>query len=649
MTSKVLELELPALRTVPRSSEDTKTMPSPCNTALILRSYFILLYLATFSMIAQFWSLSGVDSGLAWLFTVAASAGYAALYILPAIVLTALPARLLPVRINANRWRHRLLCGLALLTGSLTLLAIYADYRLFELYQYHFNGFVWNLLTTPGGIAALGATEATEQTIALHVALFFLGNGLALTILHHPTLRRWAPSRSRVVYALLILLTTLAFTEIFYAYSTHTGQEDYLEAADVIPFHLHSRATSAFKVLGIPHTAQKQLRLAGGHVNYPGDALAAAPGGKRPNILMLVGESFRWDLLSPEITPNLWKFSERSLRFENHYSGGNRTRMGLFSMFYGLYAPYWYSFEKQRVTPALMNFIRQNDYQLALHTSQSFDYPELRHTVFSGVPEIFMQELKTGDPWRRDIQNIDDLMSKLDRRDQKKPFYGFMFFESTHAPYSFPEAHPLRADYVREMNYVKLNLKENIDGIHARYINAAHHIDAQFGRLLKHLEKQGMLDNTVILFSGDHGEEFMEKGHWGHGHGNTFPEEQIRVPLVLWMPGQKPQVITHRTSHLQIAPTLLEYLGVTEPSRNYSSADSLFKPMDRFVVGEYDHMGIIDDQYKISFPFTGSDFFRYTVLDAQDRPVNRQLKQQVLAERRDAIDEIVRESARFLH
>ena len=184
-------------------------------------------------------------------------------------------------------------------------------------------------------------------------------------------------------------------------------------------------------------------------------------------------------------------------------------------MFYGIYAPYWYSFERQRIAPALMEFVRAKNYQLALHTSQSFDYPELRHTLFTGIPEQNLQELKSGVPWKRDSQNITDIIGKLEQRDRQRPFFGFMFFESTHAPYTFPEETALLGDYQKDLNYINMNLQENVKQIHARYVNAAHHIDREVGRLIDYLERSGMLGNTIVLFTGDHGEEFMEKGSLG--------------------------------------------------------------------------------------------------------------------------------------
>lgn len=619
---------------------------SPRPVQDVLRSYFVLLYLAVFGMMALLWPFGSADTLPVRLFMVAATAGYAALYTLAPLALTTLAGWLL--RPNAGAaWRRRATYGIAYLLGTLTLLCLYADYRIYTLYEYHLNGFVWNLLTTSGGVAALGATVSTELTIALQVGLFCVGVALVLWLLVRH--QQGSPvSRRALATGGVLLMLVLAFEEVGYAYSTHTGQEPYLQAAEVVPFHLHTAASSTFKRLGIERTALTEPRIAHGEVAYPGQDLAARPLDHYPNIIMLVAESFRWDLLDPEITPNLWRFSERALRFEHHYSGGNRTRMGLFSMFYGLYSPYWYGFERQRVAPALMNFIRGKDYQLALHTSQSFDYPELRHTVFTGIDEQYMQELQQGEPWRRDIQNISDIIGKLDRRDPQRPFYGFMFFESTHAPYTFPDEAVIRPDFEPDLNYVKMNLQDNIDRIHNRYINAAHHVDHEVGRLLDALEQRGMLDDTIVMFTGDHGEEFMEKGHWGHGHNKSFPEEQIRVPLVLWLPGHEHEVIRHRTSHVQISPTLLARLGVTQDPRSFSSATDLFTPLPYFVAGDYNYMAVFDDDYKVTFPFTGGDFFRYIVHDSNDQMLKRDERQTVVAHYQGPIDEVVRESQRFV-
>jgi len=295
-----------------------------------------------------------------------------------------------------------------------------------------------------------------------------------------------------------------------------------------------------------------------------------------------------------------------------------------------------------------MGFIREKDYQLALHTSQSFDYPELRNTTFAGISEDFMEEIKSGEPWQRDTQNITDIIEKMEHFDKHKPSYTFMFFESTHAPYTFPEEAVIRPSYLKEMNYVNLDLLNNTDGIHNRYINAAHHIDSEVGRLLDYLKQNDMMDNTIVLFTGDHGEEFMEKGHWGHGHNDTFPEEQVHVPLVLWIPREKPQQIDRRTSHIQIPQTLLARLGVTTAPEEYSLAGDLFSPLPYITMGNYNYLSIFDDQFKVTFPFTASDYFHYSFFDGDDNRVRREQQSLVMSAMKPDIDAVLEESARFI-
>ena len=111
-----------------------------------------------------------------------------------------------------------------------------------------------------------------------------------------------------------------------------------------------------------------------------------------------MAESLRADMLDPEIRPSTWNFAHQAHRFNQHYSGGNGTRMGLFSAFYGIYGPYWFPFLEARRSPVIMDVLQQQGYQLDLHTSAKFSYPEFDKTIFAGVPDRFMHEVgyKTG-------------------------------------------------------------------------------------------------------------------------------------------------------------------------------------------------------------------------------------------------------------
>jgi len=297
-----------------------------------------------------------------------------------------------------------------------------------------------------------------------------------------------------------------------------------------------------------------------------------------------------------------------------------------------------------------MATIANNNYQMAIHTSQSFNYPELRDTVFTQIPEANLQELQTGPSWERDRQNISDINKFIQARKPGQPFFSFMFFEATHAPYNFPDSAIIREDFVHEVNYLDMNnLVGDIDQLHNRYINAAHHVDAEVGRVLQLLEDENLLDETIVLFTGDHGEEFMEHGHWGHGHNKVFPEEQIRVPLVLWIPGVEPRQIDYPTSHAQIPATLLPYLGVTSSPREYSSAEGLFVgPQPYEVIGNYNYLSVVDVESKITFPYTSDDYFHYVITDGKDSLLTVPQQQKLLAKNRLRLREVEAECNRFI-
>ncbi|NJC87694.1 MAG: DUF3413 domain-containing protein [Desulfuromonas sp.] len=618
----------------------------------ILTAYFLLVYLVILGIAGSFMKILEGAGMYAKGFAAIAVLAYALLYLLPALVLTASLYLALSARTGPATWKTLCVCASACLSGTGTVLFLAADRYLFSLYGYHFNASVWNLIISPGGSDSLGSTFETKLWLFAAVSLLFAANSGVLWLLcTRQGWHRFSCSPKRYLFGAVIVLALAFFAEEGgYAYALFTHDEQTLKAASIIPLHLNTTATTLFKRFGVQRPPmQERIRIAQGKISYPAQPLSTKPLAKYPNIVWLTAESFRWDLFNPEITPNLWKFSRRAVTFNRHYSGGDRTRMGMFSMFYGLYAPYWYGFQEQKIRPQLMQQVVDHNYQLAINTSQSFSYPELKDTLFTGIPAANLQELQDGPAWERDHRNISDISRFIQTRDTRRPFFTFMFFESTHAPYTFPDAAVIRPDYLPEVNYLQMGkITGDIRPLHDRYINAAHHVDAEVGRLFDLLDKEHLLDDTIVLFTGDHGEEFMENGHWGHGHNEVFPEQQIRVPLVLWIPGQQPRQVDYPTSHNQIPATLLPYLGVTSPARDYSSEDGLFTgPQPYRVVGSYDYLGIVDPDSKLSFPFTTADYFHYIVSDASDSVLPLLQQQQLLPRKQKQLDEVVEECRRF--
>lgn len=477
------------------------------NKYLLWSGLLLILHVAAFGAGAQF-----VDLKTA-LWTVATTISYAFIYLLPAVVLIALGRTVLS-RL-AGRAAGFSLALLAIAATSLTHVLLFADRTIYAMYGFHINGFVLDLVKTPGGIDSLGASRSTELTAAAIILAFFV----VQAVLYLWVMRREGAARAirwRWLVAILLFLTL--GERVAYGFSHGANYQPILFAAERYPLYLPMTFRKLSASLGVNVASEgDEIRARKINLSYPLQPLDIKPPAKPLNVVWLVAESLRFDMLDPKIMPALWQFSEQSLRMERHYSGGNMTQMGVFSMFYGLYGNYWFPMLSARRAPVLMDVMQQQNYQFGLYTSQRFTYPAFDKTVFANIAPEDLHERAGGDvAWRRDQLNIDDMLRFVDQRDKRRPFMTYMFFESTHANYYFPDDAVIARPYIDDLNYLTADFAKEIGHIKNRYINAAHHVDSQIARVLEHLRRTGLLDQTIVIVLGDHGEEFMERGRWGH-------------------------------------------------------------------------------------------------------------------------------------
>jgi hypothetical protein len=444
---------------------------------------------------------------------------------------------------------------------------------------------------------------------------------------------RWRPLASalrpicglRLRYALAFFLALSASERCLYALGHLQGYTPILATAEAVwlyqPLTVHQLA----KRLGIRVERQVPAvrNTAGGRLQYPLQPLRMAAPAKPPNLVVLVAESWRWDMLDPEIMPETWAFAQRAANFTRHYSGGNGTRMGLFSLFYGIHGPYWFNALAERKPPLLMQVLRRLDYQWDMYSSAKFSYPEFDKTIFAEVAARNLHDDNRTPTWEDDRRNVSGLLRFITERQPGRPFMVFMFFESPHAAYFFPPENIIRPDYLEDFNYATMDLTRDIGRIKNRYINSCRHLDSQFARILRSLEKDSLLEDTIVVLTGDHGEEFMEKGRWGHN--SEFHEEQIRVPFVLWMPGAPAGRYAHMTSHIDFAPTVLPRLGVQNPPPDYSLGRNLFDPAARpyAVSSDWSSLAVLDEELKARMPISNSGVLRNEVTTREDGPTAR--------------------------
>jgi arylsulfatase A-like enzyme len=119
------------------------------------------------------------------------------------------------------------------------------------------------------------------------------------------------------------------------------------------------------------------------------------------------------------------------------------------------------------------------------------------------------------------------------------------------------------------MNFDDLRSLEEKDWDHIRalYDGEIAFTDKAIDQLLDGLSDLGILDNTLVVFLSDHGEEFFE--HEGFGHGHTLFGEVIRVPLIFSLPGRLPRSVkvSRQVRLVDVMPTVLDILDIEFDAR----------------------------------------------------------------------------------
>jgi membrane-anchored protein YejM (alkaline phosphatase superfamily) len=321
-------------------------------------------------------------------------------------------------------------------------------------------------------------------------------------------------------------------------------------------------------------------------------------------------------------------------------------------MFTGIPGNYWFPFLDEHQGAAIIDVLKQQNYQMNLFTSAKFSYPEFDRTIFRNIPSVQLHEADEAQPgWRRDQINVGQMLDFVAKRDQSRPFFTFMFFESPHSRYYFPPESVIRKPYRDDINYATLDsdeLAKDIVPIKNRYLNAVHHLDSQFGRVFDYLQQNGLLDSTIVILLGDHGEEFMEHGYWGHN--STFTDQQTRTPLVLWVPGKVPGVHDKLTSHMDVVPTLMPLLGVSNPTRDYAIGLDLFSDKQRSFtyLADWSRVAYVDNEVKIIMPIKFNGLLRSKISTVTDEAIPDAKNSEIFAAKNPQLVQLMQDMGHFM-
>lgn len=335
-------------------------------------------------------------------------------------------------------------------------------------------------------------------------------------------------------------------------------------------------------------------------LNYPLKPLKFQQVEKQKNMLLIVIDAMRYDVLTEDLAPNIVKFADSAAVFENHYSGGNSTRMGMFSLFYGLPGTYWQYFKSMKRAPVLMDAFMSNRYQLGIFSSAPlYAPPALDRTAFAKIRNLRMNTEIPGRKraFAKDSAITDEWREWLNTRNVNKPFFGFLFFDALRLR-SFPPAYQSRGPH--QPNAPKMHKWFN------KYKIAMQYVDSLVGIVLDDIIQHRLLDESIIIITSDHGEEFNEAGFGYAKHGTAYSDYQLRVPLVVYWPDKAACSISRRTSHNDIAATVMSGIFYcSNPPSDYCSGNDLFSGVqwEWLIVGSYYNFAILEpEQVTVQYP-----------------------------------------------
>ena len=489
----------------------------------------------------------------------------------------------IPVRIASRFMRNEFLAiYFASVIYAIFILLILIDVRVFELYRFHLNGMVFNLLS---GGEALQILAIPAVTWALLAACFAGLVGVQIWVTRSLFFRASEWHRGRLVMWIAVL-SVMLLGQTFYAYSDARGDRSVTRMLRYIPWALPLTAKRALRKMGVHVVQAETPKLAGpeyASVSYPRNTLDCDRySSSQHNTLLIVVDSLRFDMLRSDFMPNTARLAAESQVFGEHYSTGNATRFGIFGLLYGLPGSYWFPMLGEQRGSVLIDTMIAQEHQLFFYAAASWASPEFDRTALAAIAEEAvsgsqLQAAQPDDNRHRDSIVTDALLRRIEGRDPARPFFGMLFLDAPHS-YSRDPATPAPFQpAARAPDYLAFADDYDPTPFFNLYKNSVYYDDTLIGQVVNRLRELGLLETTIVIVTSDHGQEFNDSGKNYWGHNSNFSRYQTRVPMIIRWPGDDPGKITHRTSHVDLVPTLMQRnLGCRNPFRDYSTGQNLF-------------------------------------------------------------------------
>ncbi|MEB5772529.1 DUF3413 domain-containing protein [Aeromonas caviae] len=471
--------------------------------------------------------------------------------------------------------REKPLRFISSIIATLALVLLLIDTQVFQLFKFHLNGQVWQLL--------LDQAQTEEGSIWSIIfvavpAIFLLQLLLSAYVWRKINKRKRRQYGNQVGLALLVCFI---LTHLVNSWADATLYQPITMQRANFPLSYPMTARSFLAKHGWLDLEQYEKKAedqgsAEHRLLYPLRPLSVSAPSDHKNLLVVVVDSLRADMLNNINMPNLQRYADNHFNFRQHMSGGNDEAMGMFSLFYGLPGHYYGDIRADKLPPVLFDEMLRQDYQFGLFGALE-DAKQYRQSLLAGLRKQVFVSRQTDD--RR---LIDDWQQWLGTRTADRPWFSLVYLSSP-GDYQVPASikGPFQPELTR-FNPATAYRPENLQKLENRYKNAVFYTDQLLEQMLTQLQLQGLDDQTIVVITSNHGQEFNETQSNSWGYGRNYSTYQVQVPLVLAWPGAEPAPQAQASSHLDLVPTLMKnMLGVRNPYRDYSTGSNLFEASTR--------------------------------------------------------------------
>jgi arylsulfatase A-like enzyme len=302
--------------------------------------------------------------------------------------------------------------------------------------------------------------------------------------------------------------------------------------------------------------------------------------------------------------------AQTGIVFERAYAAYPESIKGLFSILSSRYPAIETSAELYRNIgkPSLAHVLRDAGYHAALFHSGRFMYLGMDEIIHDRGYDLMLDAGDIGGQRESSFgveepATVERMLEWMTQLSPKEPFFLTYLPIAGHHPYLTPTPEPF---------------SDATDV--SRYLNALHYGDEALGQLIEGMKRLGRYENSIFVFVGDHGEAFGE--HPGNfGHTLHIFEENVRVPLIIAAPKliRSPTRVPHVASVIDIAPTILDMLGIEVPPAYQGISLLAAQPDTAFFYTDYALrlVGLRDERWKFIYEFESG---RSSLFDLQTDP-----------------------------